>query len=177
MAPEIRDKKLNGYKPIQGFSGYYINDVGAVLSTVKRSNQPTPRSPRQLKTYIANGYKKVGLAKDGKIYKKYIHRLVLETFVGPSPSGYQCRHLNGNPLDCRVRNLKWGTYSENQLDRHDHGTDNRGEKHGMNKYSAAFVKSVRELCKGTQQKIVAKMLGIPRSTVSAIMTRRSWKHV
>lgn len=52
----------------------------------------------------------------------YLHRAVLEAFVGPCPDGYECRHLDGNPTNNRVENLVWGTPSENMQDRWRHGT-------------------------------------------------------
>lgn len=57
----------------------------------------------------SNGYVRVTINK-----KRYLlHRLVLTTFVGPPPDGYVAMHLNGNPQDNRLQNLKWGTQSEN----------------------------------------------------------------
>ena len=58
-----------------------------------------------------------------KQVRKYIHRLVLETFVGPCPKGTQCRHLNNDKLDNRLSNLIWGTQKQNQLDRWTHHTN------------------------------------------------------
>ena len=48
---------------------------------------------------------------------KVIHRLVLETFEGPPEKGkltFGC-HLNDNPSDNRLVNLKWGNQSTNEV--------------------------------------------------------------
>lgn len=58
-----------------------------------------------------------------------LHRLVLEAFVGPCPEGMVCRHKNGNSKDNRLSNLAWGTYEENEKDKHTHGTRHTGENH------------------------------------------------
>jgi hypothetical protein len=59
----------------------------------------------------------------GKQQVKFVHRAVLEAFVGPRPEkNWQARHLNGNPTDNRLVNLKWGTPSENSRDQLLHGT-------------------------------------------------------
>ena len=52
-----------------------------------------------------DGYLRVTLCQHGKTSRKYIHRLVLETFVGPCPLGMQCRHLDGNRSNNEVDNL------------------------------------------------------------------------
>ncbi|GAC81679.1 HNH endonuclease [Gordonia malaquae] len=54
--------------------------------------------------------------------RHFVHRLVMETFVGPCPSGMEVRHLNGEPADNRLENLAYGTRSENVLDSVAHGT-------------------------------------------------------
>lgn len=69
------------------------------------------------------GYLIVNLC-NGHSHVRTIHRLVLETYVGPCPEGMQCRHLNGNQFDNRFENLCWGTPSENVRDTIQHGTYN-----------------------------------------------------
>lgn len=51
-----------------------------------------------------------------------VHQVVLAAFHGPRPDGLLARHLNGNGSDNRAANLRWGTASENMLDRTAHGT-------------------------------------------------------
>ncbi len=78
---------------------------------------------------------------NGKRFPCKVHRLVLETYTGPCPKGMECRHLNGNPSDNRLKNLKWGTRSENMQDAVQHGTIGKsslgkfGEEHPSSKLS------------------------------------------
>lgn len=51
---------------------------------------------------------------DGKEYA--LHRVILETFVGPAPEGAVTRHLNDVRTDNRLENLAWGTQQENMDD-------------------------------------------------------------
>lgn len=45
--------------------------------------------------------------KGGKKVRKFLHRLVAETFI-PNPNNYKVvRHINGNTLDNSVENLEW----------------------------------------------------------------------
>lgn len=49
---------------------------------------------------------------------KALHRLILETFVGPCPAGMTLvRHWNDQRADNRLSNIAWGTPSENHQDR------------------------------------------------------------
>lgn len=60
---------------------------------------------------------------------RYVHAMVLETYVGPKPPDMNLgRHLNGNSLDNSIENLRWGTYSENELDKVAHGTHQNARK-------------------------------------------------
>lgn len=162
---------------IKGFPKYSVDRNGEVWSMMTLSNRQPPALPRKLSKYKMLGYWQVTLMKHGRNCKRLIHSLVLEAYVGKRPKGYQCRHLNGKRNDNRLENLRWGTRSENQMDRVRHGTDNRGERHGMSKYTKIDVVKIRELCKIHQQKDVAKMLNMPKSTVSCIARGASWGHV
>ncbi len=77
---------------------------------------------------------------------EYIHRLVLEAFIGPCPEGMECRHFpDRNPANNNLSNLHWGTVSENALDRAIHGTNPTGENHGRAKLTNEEVSTAREL--------------------------------
>lgn len=71
------------------------------------------------------GYKFVRLGKDEK--KFYVHRLVLQSFIGDAKSGQECRHRDGNPSNNRLDNLKWGSAKKNASDKHLHKTAGVGE--------------------------------------------------
>lgn len=64
----------------------------------------------------SSGYPCVFLEKRGKKTFFFLHRLLLQTFVSPCPPGMVCRHLDGNQLNFSLKNLKWGTHSENRRD-------------------------------------------------------------
>lgn len=59
---------------------------------------------------------------------KYIHRLVLEAFVGPCPDGMEALHSDGNKTNNNVDNLRWGTPSENNRDIVKHGRHRNARK-------------------------------------------------
>ena len=53
----------------------------------------------------------------GKVTCRYVHRLVLEAFVGPCPPGLECLHRDHDTANNRLRNLRWGTRTENIEDK------------------------------------------------------------
>lgn len=173
-------------KPIPNFPNYFISDTGILLSKMQRVNQPKSKRYRELSTWLTFGYKSITLQKDKKPHKRFIHRLVLETFVGFCPEGLQCRHLDSDKLNNNLANLKWGTRSENQMDRLKVGNDNRGEKHGksrltskqvleIRKLGLSYNKRIRKLDKGGNYKNIAKIYKVSPSTIGHIIRRSTWK--
>jgi len=175
-------------KPIKDFPRYFVTDTGKVFSTMPRANQPPPSQPREKSFFNCFGYWCVSLSKGKKEHKKYVHRLVLETFRGKAPKGYQCRHLDGVRTNNNINNLKWGTRSENQMDRVAHGSSNRGERHPHHKLTEEQVrliyklatdanKKTRKIDKGGNYAVIAKMFNVSRSAIEGIVRRKSWKHL
>ena len=63
------------------------------------------------------GYYYVTLCKNGKTTTKTIHRLVAETFI-TNPENKECiDHIDNNPTNSNVSNLRWCSLSENQHNR------------------------------------------------------------
>lgn len=140
------------WKWVSGYKGLYrVSSFGTVRS-IDRIVTRSDGMIQSLKGRILKpgkndcyGYLKVELWKNGKGQRFYIHRLVLIAFVGHCPTGLECRHLDGNPTNNRIGNLKWGTPKENQQDRIRHGTDNRGERSGNAKLTWKKVRKIRKL--------------------------------
>lgn len=118
------------WKPIPGYEGQYeVSDQGRVRSldrTITNSKGVTSRlTGRTLRSSPTKaGYPIVQIPPK----KRYVHRLVLEAFIGSCPQGMECRHLDGNPSNNRLDNLVWGTHSENNRDIVTHGKHNYGSR-------------------------------------------------
>lgn len=77
---------------------------------------------KQLKpTLSTGGYLRVSLYNRGKKKIFLVHHLVLLAFVGPRPQGMETRHLDGDPKNNHISNLRYGTSSTNKLDMVRHG--------------------------------------------------------
>jgi hypothetical protein len=116
---------------------------------------------RKVETRNTAGYQRVKIAIDKKRRHMLVHQLVLETFVGERPSGMQCRHIDGNQLNNHVKNLRWGTASENKRDCVKHGT------HVFQRFTDDEIKAVRE--SGLPPSKAAKLIGCSRSYASRLV--------
>jgi hypothetical protein len=159
---------------IPGHPGYEVSDLGRVRSYRNRQGHPTTK-PRTLTPAVVQGYQQIKL---GRSRQTKVHILALEAFVGPRPDGMVCRHLDGNGLNNRISNLRWGTPEENYADRHLHGTDNTGSRNGRAKVDERAVAAIRKrLAAGDKQSDVAKDFGVSRGVVAHISAGRTWKSV
>ena len=59
---------------------------------------------------------------------RYVHQLVMEAFVGPRPEGMEVCHWNDDGLDNRLENLRYGTATDNRIDRIRNGRDHKVNK-------------------------------------------------
>lgn len=123
-----------------------------------------------------HGYKNVSLGKDNK---KFIHRLVAETYI-PNPKGYRCvNHINNDRADNRVENLEWCDVQMNI----DHCVKQKrncfGSKSGNAKLTEEQVVELRKRYKkgGISQEKLGKEYGVDQATVWEIIHYRIWKHV
>lgn len=103
--------------PVIGYESYYeVSDLGRVRS-LRRGIIMKPSYSN------TGGYPLLILSgSDGHPRGRYVHRLVLEAFAGLAPEGTECRHLDGDPRNCALGNLAWGTSNQNKHDQVRHGT-------------------------------------------------------
>lgn len=162
---------MEKWKDIPGWENMYaVSDHGRVKSY--------GRLKRILKPGISkNGYPVVVLCRGLKTKTHTIHRLVLLAFVGPAPLGYECCHYNGVRADARLTNLRYGTRSENHLDRHRHGTlpDFDGEKSPSAKLTNAKVKWIRENYTRFSSRAIGKKFGVGHTTVLSVIKNKTWR--
>jgi hypothetical protein len=113
----------------------------------------------------------------GKVLRpKYLHRLVLESFIGPCPDGLEALHRDGNYLHNHLSNLRWGTHLENIHDKFVHGTMLFGQKNPAAKVTEPEVVQIRELCaSGMMLTQIAEMFNVSDSLVQVIVHGDIWK--
>lgn len=116
------------WRPVVGFEGWYeVSDRGGVRSVDRvvecSDGRRVPYRGRVLAQGThPKGYRTVWLGRNGTKKCVYVHRLVLESFVGPAPAGHECCHGDGDAGNNSLENLRWDTRSANNFDRVRHGT-------------------------------------------------------
>jgi len=103
-----------------------------------------------------------------------MHRAICELAHGAAPSNkHHAAHACGTRLCVAPQHLRWATAAENQADRLLHGTDTRGEKHGMAKLTEQDVLAIRAQSWRSGNALAAEY-GVGKSTISQIRHRRFW---
>lgn len=99
------------WKQIKGFDGYFINKEGQIKSI--RSFKGTQE--RILKpSKNQQGYITYNLMRGGKVFRKPLHRLLMETFKSNKDNLPCINHIDGNILNNSLDNLEWCTYGHNE---------------------------------------------------------------
>jgi hypothetical protein len=172
------------WKDIPGYEGFYqASNYGNIKSLERNNGRGYRLKEKILKPGIDNiGRLHVNLLRYG-IQKSYrVHRLVLMAFIGRCPDGMECMHLDDNPSNNNLENLRWGTHMENQRMIHDHGRANppdfRGGKSPLSKltqdqvYRIRFLKGKVEYGYWTK---LAKAIDISHSTIKNVLSGKTWR--
>lgn len=153
---------------------YQVTSFGRIWG-VKRQNW-------LIRTINSHGYYKVNLCKDGIAYNYDVHRLVIEAFkeIPDNLKGQyvECRHKDGNKLNVHINNLEWGTHSNNEQDKYNHGTDNEGERNGRTKLSEESVLEIREMYnEGFTIRRLSQLYKMSTTNIRRIVYNQLWTHI
>lgn len=102
---------MEEWKDIKGYEGLYqISNKGRVKSLGNNKSRKEKIRDGKIDN---NGYKRIGLCKNGKEKKYKIHRLVAQAFL-PNPDNLPVvNHKDENKLNNNVENLEWCTQEYN----------------------------------------------------------------
>ena len=175
------------WRAVPGWEGAYeVSSAGRVRSVTRTVVAGRPVGGVGPRTYqgrvlraglTANGYAQVSLTAPGRPrYYAYVHDLVAAAFIGSKPAGLEVCHRNGTSHDNRAGNLRYGTRSSNQLDRHAHGSRWLvGEECGTAKLTAEAVRHIRR--SPLSFRALGRLYGVCHKTIAAAARGESWAHV
>lgn len=169
---------MEEWRQVPGFPDYEISSLGRLKSYKPyRRGAPVPAGGNILKPALrADGYLRTILtAPSGRQVQICIHTLVLLAWHGPRPPGNVGRHLDGVRTNNTPGNLAWGTHRENVDDAMRHGTVTKGEAVHTAKLSESQVLAVRASRASNHE--LAGRYGVTPGNISAIRSRKTWKHL
>jgi hypothetical protein len=108
---------------IKGFENYQINELGQVRSVDRIQHNKRlgldyerTQNGKILSPIVKdNSYVVYMLSKRDKIFQRYAHRLIAETFLGGIPIGMVINHKDGNRINNTLENLEIVSQRDNAL--------------------------------------------------------------
>ena len=101
------------WKEIPGFPGYEISIEGEVYFKGDVSCRKRRPSGICIQNRNRLGYKTVAINICGEKNRYYVHRLMGITFLDNKDNKKEIDHIDGDPSNNRLENLRWATHKEN----------------------------------------------------------------
>jgi hypothetical protein len=160
--------EVSSYGRVRSVNRIMVDSLGRRRPINGRLLKPRPNKDGHLQVTLSNIQTSM----------RYVHHLVLETFVGPRPDGSQACHFpDKDPSNNCLSNLRWGTAKDNARDRTIHGSQ-VGENGSNAKVTERDVRAIRSLyATGVAPKNIALQFNVGYSCVYHICTRNSWRHL
>lgn len=114
---------IEQWLPVVGYEGYYdVSNHGRVRSRDRVILTQNGQHRRYRGTILSpsvhkSGRRIVQLNVGNRQRSRYVHQLVLESFVGPRPSGMEGCHYDDDPSNNHLSNLRWDTREANERDK------------------------------------------------------------
>jgi len=172
-APVLAVREPTEWKGIPGYDSYEVSDTGLLRST------KLSKAPRILNGSVStDGYVTYMLIGDedpkNDRVPVYAQSLVLEMWVGERPEGMWANHIDDNPGNNSIENLKWSSPKETEA--------TRDLPEGSNRPSAKLnelqVKQMRlKRRAGMTYPALASEYGMAKDSVWRICAGKTWKHV
>jgi len=164
-------------------AAYEVSSAGEVYSTTRREIlkdrwggiTERVRAGRKLATRVdKQGYVQVRLSVSGVAKTCRLARVVLLAFRGEA-AGKEAAHLDHNPLNNRLSNLRWVSRATNERQKTNAG---RRPESTRGILDADHVKEIREFIScGWTNLAIAEEFGVHHSTISCIRTGKTWAHI
>lgn len=193
--PKFTTEELESeeWRDVIGYEGIYsVSNLGRV----RRDRQSCgTQAGLILKTFPDKySYSIVTLNRGGKGRSRKVHQLVAVAFIGARPEGQEVNHKRAPKSNNRAGNLEYMSNDDNKQHAKRHGYTARGDRNAMRKHpelvkrgeqnanaitTAAVVLEIRQAhaAKSRSDADSARLHGLSRSLVYAIVHRKIWKHI
>lgn len=181
------------WKDIKGYEGLYqVSNLSRVKSfvAIKYKNANYNKEHIKKQSIGKRGYYAISVRKNGKLKLLTVHRLIAFAFIPNPKDKPYINHKDGNKLNNDISNLEWATSSENNLHAYKTGLKyvseyqknktslmNRGSNQHNSKLKEHDISGIRRLNKTIKGKEIAKIYNVSKSTISQIISGKTWKHV
>lgn len=174
------DDRTEEWRDVVGCVGYQVSDAGRLRTRRRLNNGDSSEGRWRIVAGSVNqrGYLRVSVPYPAGVKTVFMHALVLQSFVGLRPEGMECCHGDGDPLNNRLDNLRWGTGRDNAADRRRHGHDPLGEDHHCARLTSEQVVAVRRLSGFPRSgRFLARQWGVPHSSLGRAKLMKTWRSV
>lgn len=139
-SPNSTHRRSEEWRDIPGWHGLYQASsrgrIRGIDRTIIRRDGRTIRVPQTVLKpgSLKYGHQIVGLYNSGEKKRSVaVHRLIARAFLGECPPGEEVCHIDGDPRNNSVENLRYGTRNENVKDSVRHGTHQNSRKTKCNR--------------------------------------------
>lgn len=152
------------WRPVVGWEGVYEVSCAGEVRRILAARGARIGQLIQPKVHHS-GYVQIGLNRPAKTL--WLHRIVLEAFVGLAPKGYECDHIDFDKSNNALDNLRWLPRAVN-AGRQPGGYDPQ-------RYSKITWDIVREIrASALPNTVMARKYNITPGNIWLIKTGRTW---
>lgn len=163
------------WREVPGWPGYRVSNTGIVQSCRSNGGKCTETWRTRVTRVDRDGYRKLNVHNKQKKLFTGVSVLVCLAFHGPKPEGAMALHCNGNRLDDRSENLRWGTAKDNSDDREHHGNTAKRERNGRAKITTRQAKLARRLrAFKVPYALIGNVFGVSKRQAIRICKGQSW---
>lgn len=158
-----------GWADIPGYEGFYQASRRGMVRAIAHRRMLGRASAG---TTTRLGYMVVGLTKDGKRTRQYVHCLIALTFLGPKPDGMEVNHKDGVKVNNAIENLEYTTRSGNVQHAYDTGLM-RPNPAKITREQALVARQMN--ADGASRAEISKHLGLGKTATRAAILGITWR--
>lgn len=184
------NKHFEEWFDIVGFEGLYqVSDLCRIRSldrkciSVKKNGDCFYRFLKGKimgQTIEKDFYLRINLTDINKKTNRFASHRLLAIAAIPNPENKpEVNHKDGIKWNNCIDNLEWVTDLENVAHAIENGLiiSQKGEKHGCSKLTEKEVLEIRAIGKSMLQKDIAILYNVDRTTITNILSRKTWNHL